>query len=500
MTPTLIFDYYCRIMKVSIIGTGRVGLALGASLAESGHFVLFTDKDLQKLKNLSQGHIPFYEPGLKIRLRKNKERLKWVEDPDIVTASKVIFLTLNPTITSKGDFDLSGVKDWTLKIIHNTRKEKLLILKSTLPPGTNRHLQSLAIKSGVPLHIITCPEFLRQGQALKDIQYPARIVIASHSSSINKKTARLYKTFSHGPVIFTTPETAEIGKLASNSFLTLKISFINLMANLMENLNRKQSNGKFFNTKNRNANMNDLKAILSLDPRIGGHFLQSGLGFGGSCLPKDLTHLILQGQKTEVSMKLLKEVEILNRQRVDHFFHKIKQHSKNLKNKTYAVWGISFKQGTDDLRFSPALLLAERLLKAGSKLAVFDPLFVKKKEAIISFLSTKLSLKTQDSKKTVTSTLKTSSTHKLHRAKSIAYLKTNFIFHNTPLSALKSAHGLIIGTDWKGIKKIPLKDIKKHLKEPFIVDGRAVFNVKELQKEGFDFYQSGIFSGNQSSF
>lgn len=499
MTPTLIFDYYCGTMKVSIIGAGRVGLTLGALLAENGHVVLFTDKNFKKLKNLSQGKIPFYEPGLNSLLLKNKKRIKWIENPDAVIIPKVIFLTLNPKVQSNGDFDLSGVKDWTLQIIRSTQKEKLLILKSTLPVGTNRYLQSLAIKSDVPLHVITCPEFLRQGQGLKDIQNPERIVIASHFSAINKKTARLYKTFSRGPIIFTTPEAAEMGKLAANSFLALKISFINLMANLMENLNRKnlkegKSNAEFLNIKNRGSNMQDLRDIFSSDQRIGGHFLQSGLGFGGSCLPKDLTHLILQGQKAGVSMNLLKEVDELNHQRVEHFFYRIKKYSGNLKNKTYAFWGISFKQGTDDLNLSPALLLAERLLKAGSKLSVFDPLFIKREEVIISFLFKKLFFTTQGSKKTVTSTVEALSTHKLSKTESVAYLKTKITCHDTPLSALKSAHGLIVGTNWKGFQTIPLENIKKHLKKPFIVDGRSVFNAKELKKKGFDFYQAGFLN------
>ena len=451
-------------MKVSIIGAGRVGLTLGALLAENGHFILFTDKDTQKLKNLSKGKIPFYEPGLKSLLQKNKKRLKWIKDTDIVTAPTVIFLTLSPKVKSNGDLDLSGVKDWVHRIIRNTKKEKFLILKSTLPLGTNHYLQSLVIKKNVPLHVITCPEFLRQGQGLKDIQNPERIVIASHSPVANKKIARLYKTFSSGPILFTSPEAAEMGKLAANSFLTLKISFINLMANVMENLSGIKSNEKFLHIKNRSSNMKDLQNILSSDKRIGAHFLQSGLGFGGSCLPKDLSYLILQGQKVGISMNLLKEVNKLNYQRVDHFLQQIKKYSKTIKNKTYAFWGISFKQGTDDLKFSPAFLLAERLLKDGAKISVFDPLFIKKKELIISLFPTDL--------------------------------KTKITVHDTPLSAVKSAHGLIIGTDWKGFQKVSLKNIKKHLKKPFIVDGRAVCNVKKLKEEGFDFYQAGFSNGD----
>ena len=433
-------------MNISIIGAGRIGLALGASLADKGHFVSFTDRDFKKLENFSSGKIPFYEPGLKSLLRKNRSRLKWVKDPQEVISSEVLFLTLSLSVKTNGDFDMSGVKDWTRRIIRHTQREKILILKSTLPVGANRALQSLVERAGAPLYIVTCPEFLRQGQAIKDIQNPHRIVIAGPSPRINKLVARLYRSFSQGPVVFTSPETAEISKLGANSFLALKISFINLMANMAE---------KF------PVDMEDMQNILGLDPRVGRAFLQSGLGFGGSCLPKDLKHLIFQGQRKGVSMKLLKEAETLNQHRANHFFQQIKRRNKTLSNKTYAFWGLSFKSDTDDVRFSPALLLARLLLKAGAKLQIFDPLF---SEDWVSFLSP--------------SSGKTSA---------------NVTFYNTPLSALKSAQGLIVGTDWKGFKKIPWDDVKSQMKTPLIIDGRGLFNVKKLKEKGFMVYQAGAF-------
>ncbi|MCY4512723.1 MAG: nucleotide sugar dehydrogenase [Bdellovibrionales bacterium] len=431
-------------MNISIIGAGRIGLILGACLAERGHSVLFTDRDFKKLKDISLGRVPFYEPGLKALFRKNKSRLKWVEEPQDIIASEIIFLTLSLPVKINGDFDMSGVKSWIRQIIRYTEKEKLLILKSTFPLGTNRVLQSLADKAKAPLHIVTCPEFLRQGQALSDIQNPDRIVIAGPSQKVNKKVERLYKSFSSGPVIFTSPETAEISKLAANSFLALKISFINLIANVSEGFS---------------VDMNDLKNILGSDPRIGKPFLQPGLGFGGSCLPKDLKHLIFQGQRQKNLIGLLKEVEALNRNRVPHFFQQIKKQSQTLTHKTYAFWGLSFKANTDDIRTSPAVLLALQLLKTGAKIQIFDPLFKEEWKSLFHFSQSKKSVKVT--------------------------------FHNTPLSALKSAHGLIIGTDWKGFQKIPLDDIKSQLKTPFIVDGRGIFNVKELMRKGFKVYQAG---------
>lgn len=431
-------------MNISIIGAGRVGLILAVCLAEKGHTLLFSDRDFEKLKDLSLGKAPFYEPGLKTLLKKNKSRLRWMEKPEDIISSDVIFLTLNPPVKTNGDFDVSGVEDWTRRIIPYTQKEKLLILKSTLPLGTNRALQALVDKTKAPLHIVTCPEFLRQGQALHDIQNPDRIVIAGPSLRVNRKVARLYKSFSQGPILFTSPETAEISKLAANSFLALKISFINLVAQMAEGFS---------------VDMEELQSILGLDRRIGKPFLQPGLGFGGSCLPKDLKHLIFQGRLKNCSVSLLEEVETLNRNRVPYFFQQIKRQNQTLANKTYALWGLSFKANTDDVRNSPAVLLAFQLLKAGAKLRIFDPLFKEEWTSLFHFSN---------------------------RQKS-----AGVTFHDTPFSALKSAHGLIIGTDWKGFLKIPLSDIKTQLKVPFIVDGRGIFSAKELARKGFKVCQAG---------
>ena len=431
-------------MNISIIGAGRIGLILGVCLAEKGHSILFLDRNVEKLKDLSLGKLPFYEPGLKALLRKNKSRLKWIKDPKDVISSEVIFLTLNLPVKTSGDFDVSGVRDWVCRIIRYTKKEKLLILKSTFPLGTNSALQALAHKAKAPLHIVTCPEFLRQGQALHDIQNPDCIVIAGPSLKINKRVARLYRSFSRGPIIFTSPETAEISKLAANSFLALKISFINLVANMAEGFS---------------VDMKELQSILGSDHRIGKAFLQSGLGFGGSCLPKDLKHLIFQGRQKSCPVSLLEEAENLNRNRSLHFFQQIKKQNQTFTNKTYAIWGLSFKANTDDIRNSPAVLLAFQLLEKGAKIQIFDPLFKEEWKSLFHFSNSQKSARVA--------------------------------FYDTPLPALKSAHGLIIGTDWKGFLKIPLGDIKAQLKVPFIIDGRGIFDAKELVRKGFKVYQAG---------
>ena len=508
-------------MKVSVIGAGRVGLSLSAALAEAGHAVLLTDKDKGKILDGERGP-SFYEPGLKALLSKNRRRLQWTADPEAIVRREILFAALSLPVQSKGDFDLSGLKNWTVRAARSARlfkQEKLLIIKSALPPGAVRALQGQADKAAGAgggsktrrfLHIVYGPEFLRQGFALKDIRRPTRTVLAGLSASANQKAADFHSTFSKGDILFTSPEEAEIGKLACNSFLALKISFANLTADLQDILQGKAPKGFFLergfsaasgrgggtlsdgnlagaggktdgalaalSEKGRRAG--GLQDILGSDPRIGKSFLQPGLGWGGPCLPKDLKALIFHGEAAGLSMNLLKEAENLNQKRTELFYHWIKRHVQGvaggfsgeaalrrdcsesaggeegavLSGKTLAFWGISFKAGTDDISASPAAALAERLFRAGARLQIFDPL------SPVGFFENK---------------------------------EKQIVFCRSPLQALSGAFGLVIGTDDKRFRKIPLKEIKRRLKQPLIADGRAVFPAEELQAAGFVFYQAG---------
>ena len=264
-------------MKVSVIGAGRVGLALGLSMAQAGHKVFFTDRDKKKLKSLSRGSFPFYEPYLKETFQQVRSNCQWNSTLHDICAPSLVFLTLSAPLNSRGELDISGVLNWAETLSTRAKEEKILILKSTLTPGINQVIQKVVEKTKVPIHVITCPEFLRQGAALEGIRRPDRIVIGCRNRKAGKKLGDFYKTFSRGKILYTTPETAELGKLACNSYMGLKVSFINEMSMLASCFN---------------GEIEDLKRILGTDHRINPEFLQPGLGFGGACLPKDIKHLM----------------------------------------------------------------------------------------------------------------------------------------------------------------------------------------------------------------
>ena len=566
-------------MKVSVIGAGRVGLSLAAALAEAGHEVLLTDKAREKILD---GREPsFEEPGLQALLAKNRQRLQWTADPEAIVRREILLAAVSLPVRAGGDFDLSGLDSWTARAARGARRErqeKLLIIKSALPPGAVRALQRRADSGGRGegaeaeretkrlLSVVYAPEFLRQGSALQDIRRPSRIVLAGLSASANQKAADFYKSFSKGPILFTSPEEAEIGKLACNSFLALKISFANLTADLQDALQNKEfspaTHRKCSGEKGRGGapcygphldepphslpafsgrsaepkrvageaktegeskpsgkelKTGGLQEILGSDPRIGKSFLTPGLGFGGPCLPKDLKALSFYGEAAGLSMNLLKEAESLNQERAELFYRWIRLNVQGaqevfpsaeerpggaqktrtgksrksaggqggffgcggalqedersaLSGKTLAFWGLSFKAGTNDISASPAAALAEKLMRAGARLQIFDPLFKPDKFSESSGISRSLfaSLKQESADK-----------------------KKAIVFCPSPLKAIIGADMLIIGTDDKGFSKIPLKEIKKRLKQPLIADGRAVFNAEELRAEGFVFYQPG---------
>lgn len=437
---------YFSVMKVSIIGTGRVGLVLGLSMARGGHKVFFTDRDKKKLKSLSRGVFPFYEPHLKETFHKAKTNCQWNSSFEEIRASSFLFLTLSAPLKAQGELDISGVLNWAETLSTQVKEEKILILKSTLTPGTNQAVQNIIQKNKAPVHVITCPEFLRQGEAFKDVHRPARIVIGCRNQKAGKKLGEFYKTFSKGKILYTTPETAELGKLVCNSYMGLKVSFINEMSLL---------------TSYFKGDMEDLKRIMGTDHRINSEFLQPGLGFGGSCLSKDIEHLIYKSRTKGLSLKMLKAILQINQKRGLHFFHQIKKHFKKLKGRTLVVWGLSFKKNTDDFTQSPAVFLAKKLMEEGVLLKVYDPLIPK-----------------QGNKKTLY--------HKIF-GNHPSFSQKKVIFCSSPKTSLKETEGLILGTE--EVPQIPLKEIKKHLS--FIVDGRGVFRKKDLQKHGFIFYQAG---------
>jgi len=440
-------------MTVSIVGTGRVGFCLGVALAKSGHSVLLTDKNPQK-KELFAGKIPFYEPQLESYFQSHKKWLKWTRQTDLILSSKYIFFCLSFPGGKKKDRDLTELLEW-VKLVP---EGKTLIVKSTCPVGAYQKIEKAL--EGKNISIAVCPEFLREGQAIQDLLEPERVVIGCKNKFVAKKLEEFYKTICRPKkIIHSDPETAELSKLACNSFLGVKISFINEWAGLCESIG---------------GDMKSLQKILGSDSRIGGSFLNPGLGYGGYCLPKDIEMSRVAGKIRGVQMKILKQVQDLNEELPQLFFKKIKKHYKKLNKAELAFWGISFKKNTDNLRNSPALKLMFFLLKAGVKIHVYDPLFTK--ENVIKVFKNQADFKSRELD---------------YLVKKI--LEGKVFFYKSAIEALNKREGLIVAGDSDGFKCLYLDKRQDKLTRTSLIDGRSLYSKTDVTQKGFSFYQRGTF-------
>ncbi|MCZ0932452.1 MAG: nucleotide sugar dehydrogenase [Oligoflexia bacterium] len=456
-------------MNISIIGSGRVGVSLGAVLADSGFSVLMTDKEDKKQEVF--GRLSFYETHLSKYLEESQSHLEWTRWTEKIVSSELIFFCLGFPVKKNGDLDLTELFNWARYIVENTKESKILVIKSTVPVGTNRQIQNII--GDKKIAVISCPEFLREGQAIGDLIQPQRIVIGARDKEAGKKLEELYKKISQPKqIVHTDPETAELSKLACNSFLATKISFINEMAGLCEKTQ---------------ADIEKLRLILGLDSRIGKDFLNPGLGYGGYCLPKDVQLAISEGEKRNQNMELLKTAQKINSSLVNHFFKGIKNHYRKLNNISLVFWGISFKKDTDNLTNSPALKLACKLLKSGVKIHVYDPVFVK--EQIFKLFRDRTYPQAENPIKDVFLKIFPPKNELDYLIRKIFEGKCHF--HKSALDSLDNRQGLIIGSDWEEFKKIPLEEIKQRLSDPFIVDGRSLLLTEDLKKNKFSFYKRG---------
>ena len=458
-------------MQISIIGSGRVGLSLGAVLADSGYSVLMTDKQDKKQDVL--GNLSFYETKLKESIEKNQNRLEWTRMTEKLLSSELIFFCLGFPVQDKGHLDLTELFDWARHISENPKQSKILVIKSTVPVGTTQKMQQIFGEKKIA--VISCPEFLREGQALKNLLNPERVVIGSRDFKAGQKLEELYKKISSPKqIIHTDPETAELSKLACNSFLATKISFINEMAGFCEKVS---------------ADIEKLQLILGSDPRIGKDFLAPGLGYGGYCLPKDIQLAISSAEERGQNMELLKSAQKVNSTLVGHFFQVVKNHYKELNGVSLAFWGISFKKETDNLKNSPALKLMCDLLKKGVKIHAYDPLFVKEKA--FKFFQ---GYQYPPSKRPIKDIL----SHLFFPIEELDYLRKKIFegkcyFHKSALDSLKEGQGLIIGSDWEEFKQIPVEEIKRGLpQQAIIVDGRFVYSNEDLKKNKVSFFKRGV--------
>ena len=429
------------IKKICVVGTGYVGLVSGTCLAQIGHTVICVDNNKQKVESLKKGISPIYEPGLTEMMVKNTKAGRLSFTMDIAIAVKdcdIIFIAVNTPTKANGQTDLSYVETVSKQIALAMNGYKIIVNKSTVPVGTGQKVKEIITKfsKGMPFDVVSNPEFLREGTAISDFLYPDRIVVGAETDKAKKIMDGVYKPIK-APLVFTDIPSAEIIKHASNAYLATKISFINAVANICEGTG---------------ANVQQVALAMGLDPRIGKSFLGAGLGYGGSCLPKDVSSFINVAKKSGYTFNLLQEVEKINKKQRDIFVGKVKNKIASFKGKKIAVLGLSFKADTDDMRESPSIDIVNHFVKMGAKVSAFDPVAMEKAKAIFK--------------------------------DSITYCKDMY-------QAADGADALVIITDWKEFKAMDLEKIKKVMKKPIIVDGRNLFDPVKMAKLGFDYSSIG---------
>jgi UDPglucose 6-dehydrogenase len=427
--------------KIAVIGTGYVGLVTGTCLADIGHRVICVDNDKDKIDMLKQAKMPIYEPGLSTLVLKNvkKRRLSFSYNiAESVKASRVIFIAVGTPPRAKGEADLSAIEDVAEEIARNMNTYKLIVQKSTVPIATGDWVSStisMFKKKHAKFDIVSNPEFLREGTAIRDFMKPDRIVVGAESACAKKIMADIYKPIK-AKIIFTDIKSAELIKHASNSFLAMKISFINSLSRICD-LSK--------------ADIDKVAEGIGMDKRIGKDFLKASLGYGGFCFPKDLAAFINVAERLGYNPELLKATAKVNEQQKEFFFRKIKKAVWNIGGKKIAVLGLSFKPNTDDIRLSPAIDIVNMLKKEGAQISVFDPKAMEKaKKELIG---------------------------------------VNYC--NDSYEAIKGADCLVITTDWNEFKELDLKRVKRLLKRPIIVDGRNIFGSDKMRKLGFTYYSIG---------
>jgi len=432
-------------MKIGIIGTGYVGIVTAAGLAELGHEVTGTDVVPEKIEKAAQGIAPIYEPGLEELLKSNLKRGNLSFSLDLVQtilSSDVLFVCVNTPQREDGSADMCYVESVSRDIAQNLNGYKLIIEKSTVPVRTSSWIKrtiNLYKKEDVDFDVASNPEFLREGSAVSDFMNPDRIIIGVETDKAKDILVDIYKKF-EDRILITNIDTAELIKHASNSFLAMKISFINLMANLCEQTD---------------ADVDLVAEGMGLDTRIGPRFLRAGLGYGGSCFPKDVRALIKIGEDLGVNLDLLKEVDKINTDRVGAFIDKMKKALWILKDKKIAVLGLAFKPETDDIRNAPSIPLIHALLGEEALLSLYDP-------------------KAADNMKTV-----------------FPDKEPQIQYTSSPYEAAEDANALLIVTEWDEFKDLDLKKIKEVMANPIIVDGRNLFNPDVVRTLGFEYYSIG---------
>ena len=428
-------------MNICIIGTGYVGLVTGTVFAELGNDAVCVDKVEEKIEKLNKNEMPIYEPGLEELVTRNRKegRLTFTTDlKSAVQGAEIIFICVNTPTSDNGDSNLSYVKAAAEEIGQSMNGYKIIVNKSTVPVGTGDMVYDIVSQHYNNSHdfdVVSNPEFLREGSAVDDALNPDRIIIGAPTKQVAFRLLELYSSL-EAPMIITDVYSAEIIKYASNAFLSTKISFINAIANLCEKVG---------------ADVEDVAKGIGRDPRIGQAFLNPGLGFGGSCFPKDIKSLVYTSQKFGYDFELLKNVLEINEERVAHFFGMIKSRFPNLEGKTFAVLGLSFKPNTDDMREAKSIEIIKKLTAEKAVVRVFDPVAMPAAKKLIDSVT----------------------------------------FCASAYEACSSADAMVLITEWREFKQLNLEKIKNSMKTAVIFDGRNIYDPSRKEKMGFEYYSVG---------
>ncbi|GEO03239.1 UDP-glucose 6-dehydrogenase [Adhaeribacter aerolatus] len=437
-------------MKIAIVGTGYVGLVTGTCLAEVGMDVTCIDIDTKKIENLKNGILPIYEPGLEEMVLRNTRQERLHFSDDIATSiqdADVAFIAVGTPPGEDGSADLKYVLAVARSIGKHMNNYMVVVTKSTVPVGTARKVRA-AIEEEIILReeplefdVASNPEFLKEGAAIEDFLKPDRIVIGVESERAEDIMTKVYKPFllNGHPIIFMDIPSAEMTKYAANSMLATKISFMNDIANLCEIMG---------------ADVNMVRKGIGSDARIGNKFIYPGIGYGGSCFPKDVKALIKTAAENGYEMQILKSVESVNENQKSVLFNKIQRHFEgDLTGKTFAIWGLSFKPKTDDMREAPSLVIIDKIIAAGGKVKAYDPVAMKEAQHLLG--------------------------------DKIEYAKDQY-------DALIDADALLVVTEWPEFRSPNFKVVARLMKDSIIFDGRNIYDIKEMEESGFTYYGIGV--------
>ena len=432
-------------MNITVIGTGYVGLVAGACLADMGNQVICVDNNLDKLAKLKKGIIPIFEPGLEELVKSNvlEGRLEFSADIEsAVKVSEVCFIAVGTPLGEDGSADLQYVFGVVESIAKAMNGYKVIVDKSTVPVGTAEKVTELIkANTNYPFDVVSNPEFLKQGNAVDDFLSPDRVIIGSNSDKATQIMQEIYAPFfrTGNRIIVMDVKSAEMTKYAANSFLATKISFMNEIANLCEKIG---------------ANAEMVRVGISTDSRIGNKFLFPGLGYGGSCFPKDVKALIKTGTEFGCDMSIIKSVDDTNKKQRKLFVDKIiNKFGEDLTGKTFAVWGLAFKPKTNDMREAPAITIINDLLKRGAKILAYDPKAIEEAKF---------------------------------------YFQDKITFAKNSYDALTNCDCMLLLTEWNEFRRPDFDKIKILLKSPVIFDGRNQYNAERLKEKGFEYYQIGV--------